>query len=773
MVVDIDDPKPYESHVDISMFIRTRQQDGFIFYLGSDPFKNDVNSNQGGESGVRSAKPQIFKNENNLDNEAPGISNITCELSKGTLKVTIVQEDGKKDNFNLFSAKLSNGYRHFIRVIRQNNLMTVTVNETITINQDFPVAPTFIIEKLYLGNSPVRSNRYWADPISEINKAVEDDIFGDVSENPSIQSGQGLEVSTTSRSSSTDIDRRELSTVSTLQSTAANTQTSSTLEPSTESNIILDADEPKVSTIRSDTTTIERRQGGEEAPGNQILPKNNNRKPLKRVRPVRPPRLLEEDENESINLNDDDRQFSTAPLQSNPATSIELRPSRISAEPSLSRERREINEGNERGTRKFFKGIIQDVQITNGDKRNIRIVELFEQEFVETPKLEIPLKVGPVKVHSIKKGEISDETCNINPCKHDGVCQITWNDYRCECEKGWKGRNCEDKEFCSWYTCPGESTCVSLSDGYECLTNATFNGVSTAVVLKPENFPNSSYSSGVENTIKATFRSKYTTGGTILHIVGDKEYANKHIRISIKDQRLFLEIPEGNKMLNKSLKANVLSGDWQTVEIAFAAGGGPIIKTKLNNGEFEFFTIESTIDFASFITTSKDIILGSSSGIDEPVLNDQKDVYNAEGIDVDFESVQIHTSINGKPAFTDFFRGCIGEVRIAGVLLPFFSPTWLNEKEFPNKKKFIATYVDKNVDDTGCTLCYQNECKNDGKCMNPAEKFECDCLDGFEDPTCGTNIDECAIGNSCKNGFCKDGIANYTCECQEGWDGWL
>ena len=709
VVVDIGDPKPYESHVDISMFIRTRQSDGFIFYLGSDPFKQDRNANQVGESNLRSAKPQIFKPENTIDNEAPGISNITCELLGGAIQVTITSENGKADKFNLYSAKLSNGYRHFVRVIRQNNLMTVTVNESITINQDFPVAPTFTIEKLYLGNPPVRSNKHWPDPSLKVDADIESEVFG-----PDIESDRPVEesvLSSTISSTSTPEENIELSTHPTTESTLSSQKSSTTTtgsKSSTQSpNLITEAERPKLSTITSDTTTIDRRQGlgqvsESEVQQQNILSSNNdNRNTFKNVRPTRRPaprRLLDNtEETENLQNSNEERTFSTAPLHSNPSPGVELSSTEHLDETPQSRGRREISEGEDnRIKKKFFKGIIQDVQITNGDKHNIRIVELFEQDFEETTGLEVPRKVGEAKVHHIKKGEISDETCNINPCVHGGTCQVTWNDYRCECQQGWKGRNCADKEYCYWNKCPGESTCVSLSDGFECLTNATFNGVSASVSFKPENFPNSSYSSVIENTIKATFRTKYITGGTILHIVGGEEYDNKYIRISIKDKRLSLEIPEGNKMLNESLEGDVLSGDWQIVEIAFAAGGGSNIKARLNNGTFQFITLESTIDFAKFITTFTNIIIGSSLDATQASYNNQKDIYTSEEIDSRFDSVQIHTNEN--PAFTHFFRGCIGEVRIAGVLLPFYAPSWLNETNYPKKKKFLATDIN-NIKD--------------------------------------------------------------------------
>ena len=32
------------------------------------------------------------------------------------------------------------------------------------------------------------------------------------------------------------------------------------------------------------------------------------------------------------------------------------------------------------------------------------------------------------------------------------------------------------------------------------------------------------------------------------------------------------------------------------------------------------------------------------------------------------------------------------------------------------------------------------------------------------------DIDDC-VNNSCLNGECEDGINNYTCSCNEGWEG--
>ena len=120
--VDILNPEPFRSGVDVSMFIRTREESGFIFYFGSDLHH-------------------------------PQESYITGQLVKGNLVVNVTF-DGKTERFQVYTVNLSDGNRHFIRVVRMNNSMMVKVNETVSINHEIPSPTTFSADKLYLGNFP-------------------------------------------------------------------------------------------------------------------------------------------------------------------------------------------------------------------------------------------------------------------------------------------------------------------------------------------------------------------------------------------------------------------------------------------------------------------------------------------------------------------------------------------------------------------------------------------------------------------------------------------
>jgi hypothetical protein len=56
---------------------------------------------------------------------------------------------------------------------------------------------------------------------------------------------------------------------------------------------------------------------------------------------------------------------------------------------------------------------------------------------------------------------------------------------------------------------------VSLIDGHECVANATFNGLNSTVVVRPNDAVNWTAGTG---TIAATFRTQ--RNGTLLHVVG-------------------------------------------------------------------------------------------------------------------------------------------------------------------------------------------------------------------------------------------------------------
>lgn len=81
--------------------------------------------------------------------------------------------------------------------------------------------------------------------------------------------------------------------------------------------------------------------------------------------------------------------------------------------------------------------------------------------------------------------------------------------FSCECVRGYKGKTCQEMEFCQLQDCPMGSTCRNLNDGYECIANATFNGVNSSLSYSLGSDDTSSSESPLStnfNSMEITFR---------------------------------------------------------------------------------------------------------------------------------------------------------------------------------------------------------------------------------------------------------------------------
>ena len=604
VVVTIDNQRDYLEGIDLSMFIITRQPTGLLFYLG----KNDPNS--------------TIKNH------------IIGKLVNGTLQVEASFNELNKppEIFKVYTAQLSNGNRHFIQVTRMKNKMVISVNNSISINQELSSVVSIQAEKMYLGNLLLDL------PTEEVSSTVSSTTFS----------------TTTTTTTTTTV---AVSSTSTISASLPPATTQSTESPP--------------DTTASITESI-------------TMP------------------LIPEDISTAV----------TAPI--------------------VQRQKREIDSENQQ-EKQFFKGVIQDVRLSNGNTVT-KIVNFFEPEFPE--EVDIEPSLGDVTVHQILPGKVSDDTCNVNPCQNDGVCNVTWNAYVCDCKPGFKGKNCDEIEYCFWNTCPVDSYCNTLKDGHECVTNATFNGINTTLTFVPELSQDLPIKS-----ISAKFRTH--TGGTILELV---KSGGQHIRISIINgevEVLISGIGE-TRSENFTFGHDLDNGQWHTVDIK--PFGDIIVGVIDTVPEEEFLEENSTLNNLEDFVNDSEVIVGSSHAQD-----------------------QDQTEVHSPKMFSNYFRGCLGEIRIANVLLPFFSQAELVNDTSANK--FVFEEGD-NLIKGDCILCYEDECQNNGFCADPSEQFECSCPNGFTGSTCEINIDEC-LENECVHGTCVDQVGNYTCSCDRGWTGRL
>ena len=94
-------------------------------------------------------------------------------------------------------------------------------------------------------------------------------------------------------------------------------------------------------------------------------------------------------------------------------------------------------------------------------------------------------------------------------------------------------------------------------------------------------------------------------------------------------------------------------------------------------------------------------------------------------------------------------------------------------------KKGVCTQIDDCK--SNCLYCEDSKkacqtkikcpaCYNNATCVDKLMSYKCNCLPGFTDDRCETNVDDCA-NKPCQYGTCFDLVNSYRCECNEGYEG--
>ncbi|CAG9865288.1 unnamed protein product [Phyllotreta striolata] len=423
-----------------------------------------------------------------------------------------------------------------------------------------------------------------------------------------------------------------------------------------------------------------------------------------------------------------------------------------------------------------FKGIIQDVQVSNGS--SVMIVEFYP---LRATDLEIPLPFGNVTFDksTVLKGVHSDDLCKLNPC-HIGNCSNTWNDYKCICPIGFKGKDCTELEFCELKGCPANSLCKNLEDGYECISNATFDGLQ-----KPLSYGLTGAGPALDDFAFDSLELRYRTRswGTVLFA----KHKDAYLAVFVYHNEVVTEWNFNGAPETRRFRKDRFEGQWLSLLFRYK-------NDKLRGGFREHVVDESPdfevkgFDVAAFTDLFKYGVVyigGSDNGtFDYRTVIDNTD-YNMTGyipvsdtttpdslisnsLESEFnEDVLLYKVDQDKK--TDNFKGCLGEIRIGGLLLPYFHAAEM----YPNKtnlKRYFELSPDSRVE-YGCVLCYSGDCLNKGVCVNSTETYKCHCQPGYTGDDCSTDIDECENNRCQNNATCVDLIDEYKCECLLGYEG--
>ncbi|XP_044218713.1 protein crumbs homolog 1-like [Thunnus albacares] len=347
-----------------------------------------------------------------------------------------------------------------------------------------------------------------------------------------------------------------------------------------------------------------------------------------------------------------------------------------------------------------FKGCLQDIRL---DHKHLFTVN--HAEGVEVYQTSAEENVLP--------GCQSDNTCKDEPCSNGGQCRVTWNDFKCDCSINYSGRLCETRLWCVDNPCLDGVQCVDLQDGYECLTEATFQDNALQYVA------NGSLLSPVTD-ITMDIRTRDENGVLLRASSGAEVFC-----FGLLNSTLLVKLDSGAsaELLAFTSDRIIADGVWHRIQLTMVDPSQSLSRWRL------------TVDGGR---------AGGSYGVGGNLnfLNDTK-IWLAEK-----------------------FTGCLGEVRVGGVYLPL-----VNVPDAPQMSHFSRLGGHEPI--IGCQgapICDSQPCLNEGVCQDQFNEFNCSCTPGWEGELCETEINECS-SDPCVHGTCKDLLSDYQCDCKPGYMG--
>ncbi|XP_056011712.1 protein crumbs-like isoform X4 [Ostrea edulis] len=372
-----------------------------------------------------------------------------------------------------------------------------------------------------------------------------------------------------------------------------------------------------------------------------------------------------------------------------------------------------------------YKGTIQDAEINDN-----RLVFFPGNTTVES-NFTLTNSTGVVE------NEVTDDVCvNESPCMHNGTCtNVFYNDFSCNCPRGFRGKNCSEIDFCDDDSCPKSATCKSLHNGFECISTTLF-GVSSHVEYTPKLNPGRSIKE-ISIQIRTLVRN-----GLILFAQNDPQFLKIRVR--------------GGKI---QVLYRVGAGQTELVEVDYYVSDG------------EFHTVKLTENAANMTLS----VEGPSKNISKDFTFSHSPTINLTALIINEKSSRKLMLGYSQDANEDwFYKGCLREVRIGGVLLPFYLKN--NFTNF-NTSVYLEYFEaqDVNVQKYGCSTndsCVHSQCKHSSVCQEDYYSYTCQCPSGYGGQWCETNKDDCATSPTCgQGGKCVDGLDAFTCQCRDGYSG--
>lgn len=375
-----------------------------------------------------------------------------------------------------------------------------------------------------------------------------------------------------------------------------------------------------------------------------------------------------------------------------------------------------------------FKGVLQDFRL------NDRPIQLLKAEDLDEVDSNNSLAV-PVLSLNVQSGVVGDDVCNNSqdpPCRNNGTCKDIWNAYECVCLPSYRGNRCEEVKPCVLNGCPEESTCQDLDQGFECMSSATFDA-DRKVAFRYRAFLSSEPRL---DSVSMRFRTRSPNGNLLWLASGSG--SSPFFSLSLVDSQVEARWQFNSAEQILRFGTNVTQGEWQELRVNIS---NTTVNATLVPGEAQTL-LRTDNGFISLSDLLENIVLAGDT-----------------------------TEVSSRGQGVVPFEGCLEEVRLGSVLLPFFTSDRLGTNSTTTWDRFELLGVDEPM--AGCILCRSDQCTHGGSCQDSRGSYACVCPPAYEGERCELDVDEC-VTNPCHQGApCINLDGGFRCDCPAGYTGEL